>query len=1528
MKRKKLLAIAGGIALLLAAFAISDSRDAASVASVLPVEASIPHVRTQKPVIPLVFERNQGQFRGRTQFLAHTGKYSLSFESGAIVVVPNATRPPKTDRSAAIRPFGIDFSRESVGTRWDGESPLAARANYFIGRDPAHWRTDVAMFESVRARNVAPGIDCIARGGADGIELDFAAEPHADLKRLQFRLRGRSKLELGKDGDIVASNRTASLRLRRPSIYQEIAGHRTAVNGGYAIGRGGKISFRVPRYDHSRALIIDPSVSLTYTTFLGGSGADSASGVAVDSTGNVYLAGTAPPAGFPETGSTTIGAGAGPDFFVAKIDPTQTGAASLIYLTFIGGSGTEYGGQVAVDSNGDVALTGATTSTDYPVTDKTTVGTSANALALSELGAEGNSLLFSTLLAGNGSEATQTPTDAGVAFAPNGNVIVASDTTSTNLPVTSGAYQGTFGSGGNVLNGSAETGSNDGFLAIYSSSGTLTYLTYLGIDGYPYTDTGGDSNFAAVQVGVMGVAVDLLGQVYVAGFTSQPGTGFPTTNGLQATYGGGAFDGFLMSFNPKGLGSADLIYSTFLGGSSSDQAFGVAVDGAIPANAYVVGTTQSSNVVNSPTISGYQMTLNGIANGFLAVVSQSSAGVTSLNYATYFGGSASDSALSVDALGENAVYIAGHTTSANFPTSQTLQSFSGTSDAFVAKFDTTQSGAASLLDSTLLGGRNDAKANGVAATATGSVFVSGSTTSPDFPLAGNPQTGVQPVCTSCQESPPLSDAFLVALAENTSAGPIVEFNAPELNFQNQLVGSPEITQLSILTNGGTVPLEITSLGIAGTNANDFSQSNNCPISPQTLAAGGNCSITVTFAPSIAGAESAALSFTDNAPGSPQSVNLAGTGEEPLASPSPQSVSFGNQPTGSTSAQQVVAISNAGNLALNISLVALSGADPAQFVIRGVDTCTNPPMVQPGGSCSIGIAFAPQSTGSFSAAIQFTDNAGNAASATQIIPLSGTGVPPSPAVSVAPASLTFSAQNVGTTSAPQAVTLANTGSLSLQVSTISFTGANASEFAFAPGTNCPTSGGTLVAGTQCSVTITFTPSSTGAQSAAISFSDNVSGSPQSVPLSGTGGAGASISVSPASISFSPQTLQIPAAVQTVLVTNSGSGAVQISGITMSGANSADFVETNNCPGTLNASGNPCSVSVAFQPSAAGARSATLLIADTAAGSPQVVTLSGTGLAPSVSLPGPSPVFIAQLVGTTSAAAQVAIANTGIGALSIYSLTLAGANPGDFQQTSACVDNAQHTNMIAANSACTVSVTFQPQTSGTRAATLNITDNALNSPQTVPLSGAAVDFSVGVAPGAPQSIVVTAGQTATYNLQASPVGGFVGMVSLACSGAPVLVTCSISQPAVSVTGTSPTAFTVSAATTAMNTSSPGAIFGRNSSHNSPGASPVAFSNYSRSTSRKIRSFPWWCFEFAVVLMVMAGAIVATGERRVRALAIVSKLAFCTALLIILASCGGSGTQTTSSQGTAPGTYTLTVTGSVQGVSRSVPLTLDVQ
>ncbi len=1449
-------------------------------------------------LVPTVFEKNEGQFQKGIRFVARSENYSISLENDGISIYPNqrkrGAQGPSQDADLA-NPFRIEFLRSiaPARARWQGEEKLAARANYFLGSDRQNWHTNVPLFAGARWRDVMPGIDWIARSGSTGIELDFDVAPGADLRSVRFRVTGSGILERADNGDLIVERGAATMHLLAPSIYQSVAGLRVPVEGRYVIDADRAISFRVPHYDRSVPLIIDPSVSLSYTTFLGGSGADSASGVGLDGMGNVYIAGTCVNSGFPEASGTEIGPGGGADFFVAELNPNLQNAASLIYLTFIGGSGTEAGGELAVNAGGEVAIAGTTTSSNYPVTDGTTIGSSANALALTLLNTGGGSMVFSTLLAGNGSEGTQS--GPSVAFEPSENIAVASDTTSTNLPVTVGAYQTVFG------NGDTPTGSNDGFEAVYSNTGVLAYLTYLGIDGYTNLD-----GFAVpVQVGVTGIAADLLGNTYLAGFTSQPGSGFPTTNGFQTTYGGGAYDAFLMCINPKGLGSGDLVYSTFLGGSDSDQAFAVAVDGAIPANAYLAGTTQSSSIFTSPTISGYQTTLNGVANGFLAVVSQTTAGVASLEYATYFGGSESDSALAVNALAENAVYLAGNTTSPNFPPYQTLQAYSGTNDGFVAKFDTTQAAAASLLYSTLLGGRNAAQVNGVAATALGSVFVAGSTTSPDFPLAGNPQTGVQPICSSCQESPPLPDAFLVALAENATIGPIVSFNAPQLNFGNQLVGSANPPETSQITNAGTLPLAIGSVTIVGTNAGDFSQSDDCPIAPSLLAVGANCAITVTFSPSLAGSESAALSFADNAPGSPQSVNLNGTGEEPVASETPAIVAFGNQAVGTVN-QQVVTLTNSGNLALSITNVILTGPDVAQFGYGGLDTCGNAPLQQ-GASCMVGVDFQPTMTGSFSAQLQFTDNTGNAPGSIQSIQVSGIGVTAAPGVSVAPAVLTFSSQVVGTTSGPQTISMTNTGSLAAQVSTISIAGSNAPEFAFASGSNCPIGGGTLAASASCNVNVAFTPSVTGSQSAVVLFADNASGSPQSVSLSGTGSS-AVLTVSPSSLNFSSQTLEVQTVPQTVTLQNSGATAINISNIAIGGSNPTDFTQSNNCPATLNPSGqnNPhpsCTISIQFDPIAGGVLSATLLVTDNASGSPQSVPLSGTGLVPSISMSPSSLAFGPQAVGTPSPASPIGVTNSGNGGLAISGLAFSGADQMDFSATQNCGTT------LAPGNSCQISVIFAPTAAGSRSAYLNVTDNSPNSPQIIPVTGDATNFSIGMQPGAPQTIVVSAGGTATYNLQVSPAGGFSGSVAITCTGAPQSAACAANPASVSVTGQTAVAFTVNVTTSAATSETNG---DERSSRNDTG-----------------RRAPMVVAMIAILaLAYITPLYFATNRGRRRARTFARGIALILFAWSAMTACGGGGQPNPDSQGTPAGTYTLTVTGTNQTATSTTSLTLQVQ
>ncbi len=1069
-----------------------------------------------------------------------------------------------------------------------------------------------------------------------------------------------------------------------------------------------------------------------------------------------------------------------------------------------------------------------------------------------------------------------------------------------DLPVTAGAYGTVFGGG-----------TTDGMLAMYSAAGTLSYLSYFGIDGY--TDINGVAQ--TVTVGVSGLAVDLLGHAYVAGFTSQPGTGFPVTNGFQTTYGGGAFDGFLISLKPKGLGSEDLIYSTFLGGTDSDQAFAVAVDEAIPANAYVVGTTTSSDALTAPAVTGFQSALHGTANAFLATVGQSQAGVASLSYATYLGGSASDSALGVVSLGTDAVYVAGHAGSFDFPTLNTLQSFSGTGDAFLAKLDTTAAGAASLLYATLLGGGSDSQGNGVAALPTGEIIVAGSTTSNDFPVAGNPQNGVQPICASCQAGPAKPDAFVVAFAESAATGPIVSFNAPQLDFGNQLFGSPNPPQIGILTNAGTAALTISGIAITGADASDFSQSNDCPLGPATLVPQASCQLTVNFAPSIPSAETAAVTFTDDAVGSPQSINLTGAGQEPLATLSAASINFGNQPAGTVSNSQTLSVTNGGNLALNISVVNMTGPDVAQFRFTGSNTCTNPPIVQAGASCILNVAFAPQTMGPFSATIAFTDNSGNVSAASQLVALTGTGTAAAPTANIAPAALNFGSESVGASSGTQSTELNNTGSLPLQVSSIAINGTNSSDFKIASGTTCPTGGGTVGVPGSCNVNVLFAPTSTGSKSATLSFSDNASGSPQSVSLSGTGISSPSLTVAPTNVGFQAQTLKMPSAASTVTLSNPGTTPVQISAVAIIGPNSGDFVETNNCPGTLNPSVS-CQASVVFQPLAGGARTASLSFADSAAGSPQTVTLSGTGLVPAVTLSPGSLNFALQLAATSSAPATSTLLNAGNGGLVISSLGLSGANATEFSATQNCGA------MLAPGASCNVSVVFQPQAgqAGAAAATLSINDNALDSPETIALSGSADDFSLTASTSGNVTAAVSAGATANYGLQINSLNGFAGSVAMSCSGAPAQASCSVSPSPVAVSGTGAAPFSVSVSTQQAVAALPGAPVVTKCNHWPP---RVAFGE---SISLEIAVF---------VLAVLCAA--AFRRRRAWArLAVASLYIFVLLAAVALTSCGSvsSGTQTTFQPGTPPGTYTLTVTGAftpggaTQAVSRSVQLTLAVQ
>jgi len=544
--------------------------------------------------------------------------------------------------------------------------------------------------------------------------------------------------------------------------------------------------------------------------------------------------------------------------------------------------------------------------------------------------------------------------------------------------------------------------------------------------------------------------------------------------------------------------------------------------------------------------------------------------------------------------------------------------------------------------------------------------------------------------------------------------PAVSLSTTSLAFGSQTVGTTSTAHTVTLSNTGTATLSIVLITVSGTNRTNFEEGNTCG---RSVAAGASCTISVTFKPSASGSFKASVSIMDNARVSLQTVSLSGTGTLTAATPaapvdglSPTTLAFGNQPVGTTSAAQTATLSNSGNATLNITSLALTGANASDFA--QTNTCGS--SVAAGSSCTISVTFMPTASGSRTASVSITDNASGSP---QSVSLSGTGAVP--LVSLSASSLAFGNQSVGVTSAAQTVTLSNTGTAALSITSLALTGTNASDFA-----QTNTCGSSVAAGANCTIRVTFTPAASGSRTASVSITDNASGSPQSVSLSGTGTA-VVVSLSASSLAFGNQPVGMTSTAQTVTLSNTGNAALSITSLALTGPNASDFAQTNTC-GSSVAAGANCTISVTFTPAASGSRTASVSITDNASGSPQSVSLSGTGTAVVVGLSASSLAFGNQSVGVTSAAQTVTLSNTGSAALSITSLALTGTNASDFAQTNTCGSS------LAASANCTISVTFTPAASGSRTASVSITDNASGSPQTVSLSGTGTAAAVSLSP----------------------------------------------------------------------------------------------------------------------------------------------------------------------------------------------------
>ncbi|MDQ6666060.1 MAG: SBBP repeat-containing protein, partial [Acidobacteriota bacterium] len=629
----------------------------------------------QRSQLPMFFVENRGQLDARVHFLMKRSGLTAYFLDDEILL-------SMAGKSLPIRLVGANGHAPI-----EGREPIPGKANFFVGNSPEKWRTDLPLHGSIVYRNSWPGIDMIYSSTGRKLKSEFRVAPAADPEPIRWNYGPDASVRVHPDGSLGIQVNGDELREEAPEIYQERAGTHEPVEGSFRVFANGDVGFELGSYDRSLPLVIDPVI--TYSTFVGGTGQDSATAIASDPSGNPVIVGFTTSTDLPVLNAAKPRGAGGVDAFVAKMSAYGN---QVVYCTYLGGSGDDRAFGVAVDRGGNAYVTGWTGSANFPVTGPFQAKLAGGRDAfVTKLNAAGNTLLYSTYLGGS-------DYDSGNAIAvdASGSAYVTGDTSSINFPVI-GAFQ------------TSKAGQQDAFVAKLNPAGAaLSYSTYLG---------GSRDDRGA------GIAVDAGGNAYVTGGTLSKN--FPVANALQPT-SGGSQDAFVTKLSPTGR---TLIYSTYLGGSGGtpgrpETGNGIAVDSL--GSAYVAGVTSSANF--PVTAGAFQGASGGGTDGFVSKLGP--AGNT-LVYSTYFGGSSVDTvnAIALDLAGN--AYLAGNTASLDFPTLRAYQTGNrGSYNAFIAKLN---SGGSGLIYSTYMGGTDSDSGTGIAVDYLGNALLCGVAFSSDFP---------------------------------------------------------------------------------------------------------------------------------------------------------------------------------------------------------------------------------------------------------------------------------------------------------------------------------------------------------------------------------------------------------------------------------------------------------------------------------------------------------------------------------------------------------------------------------------------------------------------------------------------------------------------------------------------------------------------------------------------------------------------------------------------------------------------------
>jgi hypothetical protein len=695
--------------------------------------------RPRPPVVnyaklPLAFEPNAGQTDSQVKFLSRGRGYTLFLTGNEAVLslagaAVDSSRSrgaertsSRTDRSVVrMKLLGANENASVVGT-----AELPGKSNYFIGNDSKHWRTNVPTFADVKYSNVYPGVDLVYYGNQGGqLEYDFVIAPGSDPRVIRLTVaaastrsakgdRRPSPLAIAANGDLIVKADAGAIRFHKPLVYQ---------NG----SSGARCAVGTDQCREVRArfvLAASNQVSFAVGAY------NRAEPLIIDPVlvYSTYLGGNGPDYGYgiavDSSGAAYVTGSAGSTNFptLNPLQPTHVGAdhafitkfnaagTALVYSSYLGGSLEDGGQGISVDSAGNAYLTGYTNSSDFPTVNPVQPANGFD-----------NEAAFVTKVNPTGSALVYSTYLGGDNGENNGSgtigLGIAVDATG-NVYVTGVTENTNFPTVNPLQATNLEGVAHTAFVTKFNAAGSaMIYSTYLG---------GSGSTSVEYDQG-WGIAADSSGNAYVTGWTSSPT--FPTVNALQPTCAGcpGITDAFVAKINPTG---SAFVYATYLGGSVGGvtEGYGIATDSA--GNAYVTGGTTSTNF---PTVNPVQATNHGTENVFL---SKLNAAGSALVYSTYLGGSGSAGdqafAIAVDSTGE--AFVTGRTASTDFPTLNAVQSTKvgglGPDTAFVSAFNAEGS---ALLYSTYLGGNGGERAYGIAVDSSGSAYVAGYTDSTDFP---------------------------------------------------------------------------------------------------------------------------------------------------------------------------------------------------------------------------------------------------------------------------------------------------------------------------------------------------------------------------------------------------------------------------------------------------------------------------------------------------------------------------------------------------------------------------------------------------------------------------------------------------------------------------------------------------------------------------------------------------------------------------------------------------------------------------